>query len=157
MGGGGGGGSTRIGDLSKLEEQAKRALSQTRRNIFISFAYEDIDEVNLLRAQSKNELSEIAFSDWSISEAFDSNSGDYIRRQITERIKQTSLTVVYVSSSTAKSKWVEWEVTKSLELGKKVLAVHSGPTRPNKLPSWIESNRIKVVPWKQLASGLKKL
>jgi glycerophosphoryl diester phosphodiesterase len=157
MGGGGGGGSTRVGNLSKLEEQAKRTLSQTRRNVFISFAYEDIDEVNLLRAHSKNELSEIAFSDWSISEAFDSTNGEYIRRQVTERIKQASLTVVYVSSSTVTSKWVEWEVTKSVELGKRVLAVHSGATRPHKLPSWIERNRIKVVPWKRLAPELKKV
>lgn len=63
MGGGGGGGSRNIGDLSKLAEEAKKALSRDRRNVFISFAYEDIDEVNLLRAHSKNELSEIAFND----------------------------------------------------------------------------------------------
>ena len=47
MGGGsGGGGWSRLGDIRSLEQKAKEALQQGRRNIFISFAFEDIDEVN---------------------------------------------------------------------------------------------------------------
>src|SRR6266567_6433393 len=123
MGGGGGGGSRDIGDLSRATENAKRALSQPRLNVFISFAYEDMDEVNLLRGHSKNELSDIAFNDWSVSEPYESRNADYIKRQIIERIKQSSLTVVYLSSATASSKWVEWEVRQTIEMKKEVLAV----------------------------------
>jgi hypothetical protein len=129
MGGGGGGGARNIGDLAKVVEEAKKALSRERRNVFIAFAYEDIDEVNLLRGQSKNELSDVAFNDWSVSEPFNSKNADYIKRQITDRIRQSSMTVVYVSEDTASSLWVKWEVEKSLELHKSVLAVHAEFTR----------------------------
>jgi hypothetical protein len=152
MGGGGGGGSRNIGDLPKLTQEAKRALSQQRRNVFIS---EDVDEVNLLRAQSKNELSEIAFNDWSVSEPYDSKNAEYIRARIMDRIQQSSTTVVYLSRDTPSSRWVAWEVEKSLELGKEVVAVHAGKKRPGQVPSWVTENNIRVVPWSSLAVTLK--
>lgn len=155
MGGGGGGGARNIGDLSKLVEEAKKALGQERRNVFISFAYEDIDEVNLLRGQSKNELSEIAFNDWSVPEAFDSTNADYIKSQITDRINRSSMTVVYLSSDTPNSRWVNWEVEKSLELGKRVVAVHAGDKPPMRLPEFVERHQIKVLPWSDLGRELK--
>jgi hypothetical protein len=155
MGGGGSGGSRNVGDLATLTELAKKALSQQRRNVFISFAYEDIDEVNLLRAQSKNELSDVAFNDWSVSEAFDSTNADYIKQQIARRIRQSSVTVVYVSDATISSKWVEWEVLRSLELGKQVIAVHKGVATPAQMPNWVQ--KAKVVPWSDLAKTLKSI
>jgi hypothetical protein len=155
MGSSGGGGSRNVGDLARLTEEAKRALSQERRNVFISFAYEDIDDVNLLRAHSKNELSEIAFNDWSVSEPYDSTNADYIRRQIAERIRQSSMTVIYVSSDTPASRWVSWEVEKSLELGKRVIAVHAGDRPPAPLPSWVTEKKVRIVPWSKLAATLK--
>jgi MTH538 TIR-like domain (DUF1863) len=157
MGGGGGGGSRDIGDLSKLAEEAKRALARERRNVFISFAYEDIDDVNLLRAQSKNELNDIAFNDCidSVSEPYDSKNADYIRRQIIERIRGASTTVVYISSTTPSSRWVSWEVEKSLELGKSVIAVHSGDRPPGNLPAFVNKYNVRVVAWRDLATVLK--
>jgi hypothetical protein len=155
MGGGGGGGARNIGDLPKLVEEAKKALGQERRNVFISFAYEDIDEVNLLRGHSKNELSEIAFNDWSVPEAFDSVKADYIKSQIADRINRSSITIVYLSSDTNNSRWVNWEVEKSLELGKSVIAVYSGDKPPAALPEFVERHKIKVVPWSELARELK--
>jgi hypothetical protein len=155
MGGGGGGGSRNIGDLSRATDEVKKALSQQRRNVFVSFAYEDVDEVNLLRGQSKNDLLDIAFNDWSVSEPYDSKNAEYIQRQITERIKQSSLTVVFLSSATASSRWVEWEVRQTKALGKDVLAVHSGSKPPSGIPGWIAELGVKVVPWKNLASELK--
>jgi hypothetical protein len=156
MGGGGGGGSRNIGDLSKLAEEAKRALSHERKNVFISFAYEDIDDVNLLRGQSKNELSDIAFNDWSVSEPYDSKNAEYIRRQIVERIKGASTTVVYLSDATTDSRWVTWEVEQSIKLGKGVIAVHAGRTPPKRLPKFLSENKIEVVPWSNLANALKR-
>jgi hypothetical protein len=124
--GGGGGGDRNIGDISRLVADAKRALGQDRRNVFISFAYEDIDEVNLLRGQSKNDLLEIAFNDWSVPEAYNSKNAEYIKTQIADRISRSSITVVYLSQDTFRSQWVEWEVRRSKELGKDVIATHKG-------------------------------
>ncbi len=130
--------------------------NRTRRNAFISFAYEDINEVTLLRGHAKNERSDIDFADWSVREPFDSDRSDYIRRKITERISQASVTVVYLSEDTPKSSWVKWEVEKSLELGKKVVATYAGDIAPS-APDFVRSHDIKTVPWKELGKTLKEL
>ncbi|MCK1424818.1 MULTISPECIES: TIR domain-containing protein [unclassified Bradyrhizobium] len=155
MGGGGGGGSNRLGDTRALEEKAKRVLEGGRKNVFISFAHEDVDEVNLLRGQSKNENSDIEFNDFSVKEPYDSVRAEYIKGKLTERINQSSTTVVYLSKDTPTSQWVRWEVEKSIELGKRVIAVHAGKTAPG-LPSWVGPNKIKVVPWSSLSQELSK-
>lgn len=155
MGGSSSGGWSRLGDIRALEEKAKAALQSGKRNVFISFATEDMDEVNLIRAHAKNENSDIEFNDHSVREPYDSERAEYIKRKIVERISRSSTTVVYLSKNTAKSQWVKWEVEKSLELGKKVIAVHSGDSFAGRRPSWLDEPSIKVVPWSKLADELK--
>ena len=155
MGGGGGGGYRGVGDVNKLLQEAKERLRDAgRKNIFISFAYEDADEVNLLRGQAKNDNSEIEFNDWSVKSAFDSEQAAYIKRQITERINQSSLAVVYISENTNNSRWVNWEVEKALELGKKVVAVHKGEKPPKSTPSSVQKNNVRIIKWKDLHKEL---
>ncbi len=155
MGGGGGGGYRGVGNVDKLLQEAKNRLKESgRKNVFISFDYDDANEVNLLRGQAKNDNSDIEFNDWSVKEAFNSENADYIKRQISDRIKQSSLTVVYVSDNTKNSDWVNWEVGKSLELGKRVLAVHSGDSAPKNLPDSVKSNKIEVIRWKDLSDNI---
>ena len=155
MGGGGGGGWDTLGDIRALEQKAKDALKGGKRNVFISFATEDTDEVNLLRGQAKNENSDIEFNDYSVREPIDSERAEYIKQKITERISRASVSVVFVSGNTSQSQWVKWEVEKSRELGKKVVAVHTGSKPPKQLPEWISRLQIKVVPWSKLSRELK--
>ncbi len=155
MGGGGNGNWNRLGDVRSLEEKAKAALAGGKRNVFISFATEDMAEVNLLRGQAKNENSDIEFNDHSVREPYDSERADYIKSKITERINRCSVTVVYVSESTAQSRWVQWEVERSLALGKKVVATHSGASPASALPKWLSRPEIKTVPWSKLSGELK--
>lgn len=159
--GGGGGSSHGIGDLESLVKRAKEELKkgekQGKKNVFISFAYEDINDVNLLRAQSKNEKSPIEFNDWSVSEPFNSERAPYIKQKIGERITQSSLTVVYLSDKTPNSHWVEWEIEESLRRGKRVIGVFKGDKRPAKLPKVIEYNKIKCVPWSKLSETIDGL
>ena len=155
MGGNGGGGWSSLGDVRALEEKAKAALQggKSKKNVFISFATEDMDEVNLLRGHAKNEKNNIEFNDHSVREPYDSDRAEYIRRKIAERIDRTSTTVVYLSENTAQSKWVKWEVEKSLEYGKRVIAVHKGDKFTGTRPSWLSAD-IKVVPWSKLSDEL---
>ena len=118
-------------------------------NVFISFYAADLHEINLLRAQAKNENSNIAFNDLSLSVPFNSKQSDHIKQDIREQIRQSSVTVVYVSDKTASSEWVDWEIRESLTMGKDVLAMHKGDTPPKRLPKAINENNIKVVPWNQ--------
>jgi hypothetical protein len=155
MGGSSTGGSwSTLGDIRSLEEKAKRALQQGKKNVFISFAYEDIDSVNLLRAHAKNEKSDIEFNDRSVHEPYDSDRADYIRSRLAERINQSSTTVVYVTENSVASRWVKWEVEKSVELGKRVVAMYAGDRLPVNLPTWLSNTAIKVVPWRSLAEEL---
>ncbi len=152
--GGSGGGWNRLGNVRALEEKAKAALQGGKKNVFISFSTDDINEVNLLRGQSKNENSDIEFNDHSVRAPYNSEQAEYIKRKITERISRSSTTIVYLSNNAAKSQWVEWEVKKSQELGKRVIAVHSGNKYSGAKPSWMDS-KIKIIPWSNLSRELK--
>jgi Thoeris protein ThsB, TIR-like domain len=160
MGGGGGSYSGGPGDLDALLKRAKaeaERAKKAKKNVFLSFVMEDLDEVNLLRGQAKNEQSDLEFNDWSVREPYDSKRADYIRQRISERIAQSSMTVVYVSAATAESKWVKWEIEESGRQGKSVLAVHSGDRPPAHLPQAIVDAKIKVVPWSRLAAELDRM
>ena len=113
------------------KEQIEEANGGKIRNVFISFSSDDLDEVNLLRGQTKNENSNIAFNDYSLKKPFNSKDADYIKRGIREQIRQSSVTVVYLSDKTANSEWVNWEIQESLAMGKGVLAMHKGDTPLN--------------------------
>lgn len=156
MGGSSGGGPMRFGNVQSLIEQAKAELRR-KRNVFISFAHEDLGEVNLLRGQAKNENLPIEFNDWSVSEPYNSERAEYIKQRITERILQSSVTVVYVTSESAKSEWCAWEIEKSLALGKHVLGVFKGDVAPPVQFEVLASHGIKCVPWKNLAAEIEKL
>jgi hypothetical protein len=151
MGGGGGGRSLTPDELKKLEETAKKIIKEgivpKKRSIFISFAGEDLNEVNLLRGQAKNENSDLEFIDRSLQKPFDSKDAEYIKRGIREHIRQSSITVCYLSENTAQSKWVDWEIRESIALGKGVIAMYKGDSLPDKIPSAIKEFKIKLVLW----------
>lgn len=149
--GGGGGGSISSGDVRTLEDKAKEKLTQAAadacRHVFISFAYEDVDEVNLLRGQAKNDKTDLQFDDFSVKEAFNSTNADYIKRQIREKIDRCSVTVVYLSGSSANSDWVNWEIEESFKRGKGVVGVYKGDAPPKSLPKAFSDNKCNAVKW----------
>jgi hypothetical protein len=163
MGGGGGGGrGLTPEELRDLEQRAKKAMKEPggpgKCNVFISFDSEDLNDVNMLRGQAKNENSDIEFNDWSLKEPFDSKKADYIKRGIRERIRQCSVTIVYVSEKTADSKWVDWEIRESIAMRKGVVAMYKGDVPPAHLPKAVTDNKVPVLPWnqKELAKAIKK-
>jgi hypothetical protein len=150
--GGSGGGGIPSDDYKKLEERAKQELKQASegdisRHVFISFAYEDVDEVNLLRGQAKNEKTDLQFDDYSVKEAFDSTNADYIKRQIREKLDRTSVTLVYLSNKCANSEWVNWEIEESIRRGKRVIGLYKGDVPPTSVPRAFAENSCKSVKW----------
>lgn len=79
--------------------------------------------VNLFRGQAKNEGSDLEFADYSIKEPFDSANAAYIGRGIIDQIKLVHLTICLYGPTTYKSKWVDWELRKTLELKKPIMGV----------------------------------
>lgn len=160
MGGGGGNSYGGIDNLENLINSAKEELKRgepRKRNVFISFAYEDINDVNLLRAQAKNDKSPIEFNDWSVSVPFNSERAPYIQQKIGERIAQSSLTVVYLTDNSSTSHWVAWEIEESVRRGKQVIGVYAGDSRPVRLPKAIVLKKIKCVPWSKLSKTIDSL
>jgi hypothetical protein len=90
---------------------------------FLSFVEEDLNLVNLFRGQAKNDNADLEFADYSLKEPFDSTNADYIARGITAQLKLVNLTLCLYGPTTYTSKWVEWELMKSLELGKPIMGV----------------------------------
>lgn len=163
MGGGGGGGrGLTLDELKALEQKAKKSMkdpgSTGKCNVFISFVEEDLNDVKMLRGQAKNQNSDIEFNDWSLREPYNSEKAEYIKRGIRERIRQCSVTVVYVSDKTADSKWVDWEIRESIAMGKGVVAMHKGDDPPARLPKAVIDHKVPVVRWNQreLARAIKK-
>lgn len=159
---GGGGGNVRsIGDIQSLVDRAKQELREGeqagKRNVFISFAYEDVGTVNLLRGHAKNENSPIEFNDWSVSEPINSERAPYIKQKIAERIAQSSLTVVFLSNKTPNSEWVTWEIEESIKQGKHVIGVYPQDSKPNNFSDAIKINKIKYVSWQELAETIAGL
>lgn len=150
MGGGGGGYiSDRESELlERMAEAALKTADTSADHIFISFANEDLDSVNLLRGQAKNEKSQLVFDDYSLRKPFDSSNADYIKKGIRERIRLCSVTLVYLSEHAARSAWVDWEIRESLKMGKRVVGVYQGNKPPSKLPKALVENDCPVVPWK---------
>jgi hypothetical protein len=90
---------------------------------FLSFVEEDLNLVNLFRGQAKNDNLDLEFADYSIKEPFESVNANYIARGITEQLTFSTITVCLYGPTTHTSKWVNWELKKSLELGKPIMGV----------------------------------
>ena len=149
---GGCGHSFSSNDLKNVEriakEEIRKSAEQVKRNIFISFDSDDLDEVNLLRGQAKNENSELEFSDYSLKEPFDSENSEYIKRGICAKICKASVTMVYLTDDSVRSGWVNWEIEESIKQGKGVIGVYKGDIPPSVLPKLFIDNNLKVIPWK---------
>lgn len=153
--GGSTGGGLYGSDIKSLEERVKQRLAEAQadvnRHVFISFDHEDLNEVNLLRGQAKNDKVDLHFDDHSVKEPFDSINADYIKRQIREKIDRCSVTVVYLTDKSASSNWVNWEIEESIKRGKGVIGVYKGDTAPAKLPSAFQNNACRAVKWEHEA------
>lgn len=88
-------------------------------NIFLSFAIEDEDLVRLFRGQAKNKRLDLEFRDYSIKEPFETAWKTNCERII----RICSATICLVGRNTYRSEPVDWEVRKSVELDKGIMAV----------------------------------
>lgn len=134
-------------EIDLLETNVRESISKSRRNLFISFASEDKDLIELLRGQFKNEKVDINVNDWSLKEPIDSERASYIKLRIIEKIMRTSKVIVFLSDNTNKSDWVKWEVNESIKQGKDIVCVRVDES--NEVPDFIIENSIEVIPWKQ--------
>ena len=102
---------------------------------------------NLLVAWSKNDNGhfDIKFEDTSVGVSLNSTNATYIKSVIKKKIESSDTVLVLVGETTHGSEWVNWEIDKASELGKKIVAVKikSSYTTPSSLygkgASWAHS------------------
>lgn len=108
-------------------------LDVFRKQIFISFDYDhDRHYRYLLTAQSKNQMFDIDFYDHTPGE-IQTNDIGRIKAALTQKIRQASYTLVIVGKHAnafhrhwmqiGTRNWQWWEIEKSIELGRRLIAV----------------------------------
>lgn len=143
-----------LGELMQLKADALKKIESPGdgvKHVFISFAYEDLNEINLLRGQAKNENTELEFDDHSVKDAYNSANAEYIKSKIREKIDRVSVTLVYLSENAATSQWVNWEIEESARRGKGVIGVYQGPTAPKTLPVAFHNGGYRAIQWSHSA------
>lgn len=116
-----------------------------KKKVFISFDYDnDRYYKNLLEAWDANSNFEFKFSDKSAHEINSENVGR-VKAALTKKINDATYILVLIGKSANKKhldsdlindiNWINWEINKSKELGKKLVAVKLD--RSNKSPTAI--------------------
>ncbi len=111
-------------------------------NVFLSFAMEHKALVDLFRGQAKNNRSALTFRDYSIKEPVDGAWKIHAERLI----RAATATVCLVGDTTWRSEPVNWEIRRSTELGKQVLAVYLQSSAV-RIPAALSEIGVKPMPW----------
>jgi len=94
------------------------------RKVFFSFKYEDVSRAMVVRnswvAQGKESAGFIDAADF---EEVKKQGDQAIKNWIDNQLKGTSVTVVLVGEKTCSSKWVKYEIEKSIEIGNGLLGI----------------------------------
>lgn len=97
------------------------------RKVFFSFHYEeDSWRTSIVRNSwvTKEDRESAGFIDAAKWEEIKKEGDNAIKDWINEQMKGTSVTVVLIGAETSSREWVKYEVKRSHELGKGMLAIH---------------------------------
>ena len=119
------------------------------RRVFFSFDYRHVWKVNQIRSMPNIIGTAVAgFQDASLWEESKKKSDRTIKDLIDNALVNTSVTIVCVTRGTANRKFINYEIDKSLEMGKGLVAVqihnlrkqygNAGP--PGAIPAQIRAN-----------------
>lgn len=94
------------------------------RKVFFSFKYEDVSRAMVARNSWVTQGREAAgFIDAADFEEVEQQGDQAIKNWIDGQLQGTSVTVVLVGASTCSSKWVKYEIEKSVERGNGLLGI----------------------------------
>jgi len=106
------------------------------KSIFISYDYDnDRHYKNLLKAWDANGAFTFSFDDHSADVSINSTDAAAIKRAISAKINNATYFLCIVGEKTHSSSWVKWEISKAVELNRRIVAVKtiSTNTTPNEL------------------------
>ena len=136
-------------------------------NVFISFALENLKQVESIRALAKNPEHELEFHDWSEVEPVkdrvgtplpyqpDDTRAAPIRKELKRLLNKATKMVVVIGETTHGSKWVNWEIQtfygqKSNLAGdatKRIKGMYVRECQNAELPRRIERLEVSTMAW----------
>jgi len=117
------------------------------RRIFVSFAYDDLQQAKGFNLLRWNPHVDFDFVGRHLMSPVDSENPDYIKSKIREEMKGASCTVVLVGERTAESEWVDFEIRETLAQGKPVLGIRLKGAETAKVPPALIEANAKVLDW----------
>ncbi|HBW73729.1 MAG TPA: hypothetical protein DEF59_00495 [Candidatus Magasanikbacteria bacterium] len=94
------------------------------RRVFFSFKYKDVSRAMVVRNSWVTQGKEAAgFIDAADFEKIKRQGDQAIKNWIDNQLKGTSVTVVLVGEKTCSSRWVKYEIAKSIEIGNGLLGI----------------------------------
>ncbi len=94
------------------------------RRVFFSFKYKDVSRAMVVRNSWVTQGKEAAgFIDAADFEKIKKQGDQAIKNWIDSQLKGTSVTVVLVGEKTCSSRWVKYEIEKSIEIGNGLLGI----------------------------------
>lgn len=94
------------------------------RRVFFSFKYKDVSRAMVVRNSWVTQGKESAgFVDAADFEKIKRQGDQAIKKWIDEQLEGTSVTVVLVGAKTCSSRWVKYEIQKSIERGNGLLGI----------------------------------
>ena len=123
-------------------------MSDDIRNVFISHIHEDDEGLPRLKdlvAQHGMECRDASITAGKFNEA---TNEEYIKYEIlAPRIRWASVLVVYISSETKASDWVNWEIEFAHKEGKRIVGIWAWGENNCELPEALERYGDAVVGW----------
>ena len=123
-------------------------MATDTKNVFISHVHEDDPGLAKLKDLLKD--NGMVARDYSISSDNPNNArnDDYIKGQILgPRIRQSGVFIVYVSSETKDSDWVNWEIEYGHKNNKRIVGVWAHGEKDSDLPDGFEQYGDAMVGW----------
>lgn len=119
------------------------------KRVFLSFLHDDIWEVNQFRTVIGNEYVGALAYDESLKDPVKSLSVNYIQSKLSEMINRASMTILLVSDNSWKDPngWLEWEMTKAWDMGKKVGAMKFKNAPYARDPVFLSKFKISSAQW----------
>ena len=93
-------------------------------NIFISFDWNDRDQVNGFRSMLANpDIRPLSHRDTSIKHDYSEYGNIEIKRQITRKIEESDIIICLISQRTKHSDWVNWELEQTRLYSKPIFGI----------------------------------
>ena len=118
------------------------------KNVFISHIHEDDEGLGKLKDLVAQHGMQMRDSSITSEKPNRATNPDYIKREILNpQIEWAGTLAVYVSPDTCKSEWVNWEIERAHELGKRIVGVWAYGANNCEVPEALDKYGDAMVGW----------